>query len=306
MSKIFIDTNIFLDFYRANKETLKVLDELKKYAKHIVFPLQVYGEYNRNRVEELEKILLNLKRIMKVGSYSTSIINDLDEFKELQKTKRLYEDNLKALIGKVQEMIDDPSKDLIFNKVKDIFESDGIMIISADNSIIEKAKIRQLLGNPPGSNKFCIGDEVIWECILFGVKSDLVIISRDSTYSQNAYIINEEYKQVTGRKILKITESITDALKSIGEQPNEEIVKIEKEQMDASKVNTMGSKLCVPDYWNIKKIDGNIAFVTDGKRAGYTSSQQNPDISFMCPYCGNYGPWNGVMCLSCGQRSEPD
>jgi hypothetical protein len=45
-----------------------------------------------------------------------------------------------------------------------------------------------------------------------------------------------------------------------------------------------------------------VATVTDGERAGYTGT----DKSFMCGTCGSHGPWNGVICLTCGQRSEPD
>jgi hypothetical protein len=49
-------------------------------------------------------------------------------------------------------------------------------------------------------------------------------------------------------------------------------------------------------------LSDRVATVTDGERAGYTGT----NISFMCGNCGSYGPWNGVICLTCGQRSEPD
>lgn len=55
--------------------------------------------------------------------------------------------------------------------------------------------------------------------------------------------------------------------------------------------------------WRLAEaLSDQVARVTDGERLGYTGT----DISFMCGNCGSYGPWNGVICLVCGQRSEPD
>lgn len=66
-----------------------------------------------------------------------------------------------------------------------------------------------------------------------------------------------------------------------------------------------GEELKVSDDWKIIKKEGNIAIVTDGQRKGRTPLRRHGD-AFLCPTCGKYGPWNGVVCLSCGYRSEPD
>lgn len=58
LAKIFIDTNIFLDFYRSNNESLKIFEELNKYAESLIFPIQVFNEFRRNRISlliDLEK-----------------------------------------------------------------------------------------------------------------------------------------------------------------------------------------------------------------------------------------------------------
>lgn len=39
---------------------------------------------------------------------------------------------------------------------------------------------------------------------------------------------------------------------------------------------------------------------------GYTPAQSTADITFQCPHCGNYGPWSGARCLSCGHLIEED
>lgn len=51
-----------------------------------------------------------------------------------------------------------------------------------------------MLGNLPGSNKFCIGNETIWDSIIKHVNDDIVIIYRDLSYKYNIDILKEEYK----------------------------------------------------------------------------------------------------------------
>ena len=62
-------------------------------------------------------------------------------------------------------------------------------------------------------------------------------------------------------------------------------------------------KLLIPDHWKIVKKNVNMATVTDGKREGRTPIKNHGD-SFHCPQCDNFGPWNGVVCLSCGFVSD--
>ena len=51
----------------------------------------------------------------------------------------------------------------------------------------------------------------------------------------------------------------------------------------------------------VRELSEQVAYVTDGERAGYTGT----DKSFMCGHCGSYGPWrNGIICLTCGVRSD--
>lgn len=58
--------------------------------------------------------------------------------------------------------------------------------------------------------------------------------------------------------------------------------------------------------WKVIRAWNDLATVTDGRFAGVTPTCEKPDISWMCPSCGSYGPWNGAMCMSCGQRSDGD
>jgi 5-methylcytosine-specific restriction endonuclease McrA len=57
--------------------------------------------------------------------------------------------------------------------------------------------------------------------------------------------------------------------------------------------------------WSVVRGGNGFVTVTDGVRAGIAPTDPNPHISWQCPTCGQFGPWNGVICLSCGQRSDP-
>jgi hypothetical protein len=58
--------------------------------------------------------------------------------------------------------------------------------------------------------------------------------------------------------------------------------------------------------WSIYRVTGNVAYVTDGKFGGYVPNVANPDPSWICSRCGCYGPWDGIICRTCGNREEPD
>ena len=64
---LFIDTNIFLQFYRLTDEDLSELDKLKSQiqAKHIVLFItqQVKDEFSRNREKEIKKSLDSMKKL---------------------------------------------------------------------------------------------------------------------------------------------------------------------------------------------------------------------------------------------------
>lgn len=59
--------------------------------------------------------------------------------------------------------------------------------------------------------------------------------------------------------------------------------------------------------WAVSKIlNDDEVLVTDGSKAGIVPRSSPPHISWLCPNCLNFGPWNGNMCINCGQFSTPD
>lgn len=62
----------------------------------------------------------------------------------------------------------------------------------------------------------------------------------------------------------------------------------------------------VDDRWQIVSVTNDMATVTDGRVGGITPVGHEVHHSWACPYCGSYGPWNGVRCMSCGHLSDGD
>lgn len=181
---IFIDTNVFLAFYAYTKddvEALKIVSELAKAKKLILHvPDQVVYEFERNReakiaesTREFEKGGKNpgvpryMSAYLEAKSYSESS-------KELQKARD-------ALLK--QARADAESRQLAADKTFDNLIAEASMIVTTPD-IIEAAKKRKVIGNPPGK-KESHGDQINWEALLAGVpdENDLHVISKDGDFA---------------------------------------------------------------------------------------------------------------------------
>ena len=58
--------------------------------------------------------------------------------------------------------------------------------------------------------------------------------------------------------------------------------------------------------WTLSGVHGNVAFVNDGRVGGLVPNVERPHSSWQCSQCGSYGPWDGIICRTCGNREEPD
>jgi hypothetical protein len=57
--------------------------------------------------------------------------------------------------------------------------------------------------------------------------------------------------------------------------------------------------------WEVHEERGNLLIVKSASGCwGHTSESDDP--SWICPSCGNKGPWQGVICMSCGRMSDPN
>lgn len=59
------------------------------------------------------------------------------------------------------------------------------------------------------------------------------------------------------------------------------------------------------ERWQVISVNEGLAVVSNGQVAGMTPVTRAPDITWQCPSCTAYGPWNGVTCMNCGRMSSP-
>lgn len=180
---LYIDTNIFLTFYHLTNDDL---DELKKLAIliedkqiNLLLPEQTRNEFLRNRDKTINEAISSLKE-QKLTSRYPQIAKGYEEYVLLQESFRNFEKHKNKIIAKIEN----DSREFKLNAdtiTTRIFKSSTK--IETTSELINLAKIRYDLGNPPGKGK-SYGDALNWEALMFAVESgeDLCIVSDDNDY----------------------------------------------------------------------------------------------------------------------------
>lgn len=200
---LYIDTNIFLTFYHLTNDDL---DELKKLAILIedeqislFLPEQTRNEFLRNRDKSINDAITTLKE-QKVTSRYPQISKGYEEYVLLQEAYKSFEKHKNKIISKIES----DSKDFKLNAdilTYRIFQS--AKRIENSTALIEKAKMRFDLGNPPGKGK-SYGDALNWEALMDYVyeDEDLCLVSDDPDYASlldkkelNLFLKNEWDKE---------------------------------------------------------------------------------------------------------------
>lgn len=100
---LFIDTNIWLDFYRARNETsLKLLTHAEALSRQLIVTYQLEGEFKKNRQIAIIEGMQELKapqQIPRIGIFSDAKAPAIIERSRKQTEKRIKA--LKARIGRV-------------------------------------------------------------------------------------------------------------------------------------------------------------------------------------------------------------
>ena len=250
-----------------------VLNELNKVQDSLVFPEQVHNEFWRNRNIILKQVKTELNNC-RIKQYSTAFLEAIPHFKEARQKVNEADKLIKKVVDKISFIIDDPARDQVAQRFIDVFKNSERFLTTTE--IIEKAHQRFLTGAPPCSNnKNAIGDQINWEAILINLKDDLIIVSRDSTYVENRFLLNDEFTEKTGKKILDVSDTITHAVRLLGKEPSSEALKIEEKIKAEEKIE-------------------------EKKRAmeRFIAAQ---DLLFTCPCCGSSGQ-NAARCRNCGYR----
>lgn len=196
---LFIDTNIFLSFFHLTSDDLhelrKLLVALEKEDVRLYLPAQVRDEFLRNREAKIADALKRLKD-QKFAIQFPQMCKEFEEYDALRALQDKCGKLHSSLIEKLQRKVEERSleADQLISK---LFAAAFGVDISAP--LLERAKLRVALGNPPGKNG-SLGDAINWEALLSAApdKSDLYFVSDDNDYVSQLddrqlkeYLVNE-------------------------------------------------------------------------------------------------------------------
>lgn len=271
MKKIlFVDTNIWLDFYRARTEAgLQLLEHLEAVADKIVVTYQLEMEVKKNRQIAILEGLQELKPPQQIPR--PAVLSDAKSTAILNKSLKEAEKRVKALKARLSKALSNPTAfDPVHQACQRIFHRDDPLVLKRDNplrrQIKSKALRRFLLGCPPRKkNDTSMGDAFNWEWMVhcaLGQNAELVIVSRDSDYGvtfENQGFVNDHLRQefserVSKKRKLLLCTRLSEALKhfAIPVTPQEEAE--EKEIIEKAEDRNVVEDLPQPKNTNLLKL----------------------------------------------------
>jgi predicted nucleic acid-binding protein len=249
---LFVDTNIWLDFYRSRNDAgVGLLKHLEQVSDRIVVTYQLEAEYKKNRQAAILEGMQDLKPPQQVPR--PALFSDAQASALLNRHLKEAEKRVKALKGKLVKALENPaSHDPVYQACQRVFHRDSPLVLTRQDprrrAIRARAFRRFLHGCPPRKkNDTSIGDPFNWEWMIHCAQernAELVIVSRDSDYGatfENKAYINDHLRQefserVSKKRSLLLYTRLSEALKhfSVKVTPAEE--KAEAEIVKASPV----------------------------------------------------------------------
>lgn len=226
---LFIDTNIWLDFYRTRNDTgLALLKHAESVANKIIVTFQLEAEFKKNRQAAILEGLQELKSPGQIAR--PGIFSEAKDSAVLSKAIKEAEKRVKALKGRLAKALENPAAhDPVYQACQRIFHKSDELTLTRDDdlrhAIRDKALRRFMHGCPPRKkNDTSIGDAINWEWMIHcatAQNAELVIVTRDSDYGalfENRMYVNDHLKQefserVSSKRKLLLYSKLSEALK---------------------------------------------------------------------------------------------
>jgi hypothetical protein len=231
---IFIDTNIFLDFYRIQKSdiSLSYLKLIDKNKKHIITGSQVEMEFKKNRQQVLKKSFTSFKTPDWNALTAPALVAESQAMLQIKKKKKEIGQQQKKVNIKIESILKNPSRnDPVFVTLNRLFRHKSKTNLDRENKIRfkirELAEKRFLLGYPPRKNEDnSIGDAIHWEWIISCAQNstkDIIVVTRDNDFGAivkgKSYLndwLSKEFKdRVSQRRKIFLTDKLAAAFKAI-------------------------------------------------------------------------------------------
>lgn len=180
---LFIDTNVFLNFYHFADDNLEQLEKLRDMIGadgiRLHLPIQVRNELTRNREAKLKAANDQFTK----ESLPSAVPRHMQRYPQyaeyvavIEKAKKLRSQlvNLSVAHATSTELETDKLIRSVFDKANKYPEDDNVFAVALQ---------RMQKGNPPGKSG-SVGDQYNWETLLKEVpKADLHVVSKDGDYA---------------------------------------------------------------------------------------------------------------------------
>jgi hypothetical protein len=247
---LFVDTNIWLDFYRARNDTgLTLLHHLESVADRVIVTFQLESEFKKNRQIAILEGMQELKAPPQISR--PGIFSDAKASKALNKSLKEADKRIKNLKARLKRVLDDPAaQDPVYQACQRIFHRSDRLVLTREDKlrhlIRRKALRRFLHGCPPRKkNDTSIGDAFNWEWMIHCANdsnAELVIVSRDSDYGvvfENQAYVNDHLRQefserVSKKRKLLLYTKLSEALKHFAVPVSKKEEEAEAELVEAA------------------------------------------------------------------------
>ena len=271
----FVDTNIFLDFYRAKTEaTLSLLEKLENVRDRIICTYQVEMEFLKNR----QNLILQISRDVPLdwNVQLPAVLAGTKLNSPLQRIRREITGRKKDLEKRVVGLLKDPAgNDQVYKSLEYIFGSSSGHVLTRDMDLRHKIKRlawrRFILGYPPRkASDTSTGDALNWEWIVHCGKAlpgRFYIVSRDSDFGAEfkgqCYLndaLKKEFRERVGNKSIVYTTKLSEALRGL----DVKVTQAEEDsERDAAKAGTAERRQIEQRImqigWNLTAADRNAA-----------------------------------------------
>ncbi len=253
---IFIDTNIFLDFYRIRKSnvSMKYLEEIEKHKDLIITSAQVEMEFKKNRQSVILSSISEVKKMNNVNISVPAILSNAKAVEMIEKSKKDISKKQKELKARIDKIMKNPSRnDPVYKSLQKLFKNNSAINLNRENKIRFKirnlAKKRFILGYPPRkSADNSIGDAINWEWIIQCAESSdkhIIIVTRDSdfgcNYEDDSFLndwLKQEFKQrISQKRKIILTDKLHKAFQLVEIPVTDEMIKEEENVIDKSMRN---------------------------------------------------------------------
>ena len=182
---LFIDTNIYLGFYRT-VTTSKLLQSLADFKDDILVTQQVVSEVERNKLKVVYRLLLEGVESFPVYAQGSNLPYQLQNPELIERLERLQE-----AFDQLQESVESDRCHCLERRSltrRMQFRRCSSRSLKARSrpvkTNLDRARMRREFGHPPGKGRDPLGDQLSWEQVLSRIESGshVWVVSKDSDF----------------------------------------------------------------------------------------------------------------------------